>query len=520
MKQIILNKLTALFVVLSFFACTDLEIESTDSIIDNSGSSGSVFSGVEDVDASVTNVYNGFNRLGDQANYHALQEVASDELLVPTRGTDWGDNGIWRTLHNHTWSPSHQYVLNVWNNWNQSIFQAGEVLDSRSNANSENFAHASFLRAFSMWIVLDMFGQVPFREPDEGPEVNPKVLSRIEALDLVLSDLDTAIADLPTVSAGDVENQKRASKASARFLKARVLLNAHIYRGDAQAASADMQEVISLVDAIAADGYALQEGFFDIFKESADTETIWWLPTGVGNRIWNGLHYHQQSEDNTGGGWNGFSTLAEFYEAFEGPADNNALNAGQEERRGWVPDANTTNATNGGIGYGFLVGQQYDASGSPLKDRAGNPLVFSKELPGLVGNDEKTGIRTIKYHPVDGSGSFRSHEIIFRYADAHLMKAEAMMRSGGDATVLVNELRTLRNATSLSNVSESDLLAERGRELYKEQIRRTDMIRFGEFTRNWEFKNPASVDDTTKNLFPIPSSALLSNPNLTQNAGY
>ena len=95
-----------------------------------------------------------------------------------------------------------------------------------------------------------------------------------------------------------------------------------------------------------------------------------------------------------------------------------------------------------------------------------------------------------------------------------------MMRSGGDATALVNELRTVRNASSLSSVSEADLLAERGRELYKEQIRRTDLIRFGEFTRNWEFKNPNSVNDANRNLFPIPSSALLSNPNLTQNAGY
>jgi len=510
------------FALASIVACTDLEIEATDSIIDRSTATGGSFSGVADVDGAITNIYNGLNRLGDQANYHALQEVSTDELLVPTRGTDWGDNGIWRTLHNHTWSPAHAFVLNTWNNWNSTIFLTNEVLDSRSNASTEQTAHASFVRAFATWIILDLYGQVPNREPDEGPDVNPVVLSRSDALTRVLADLDVAIAGLPTVASGNISQQNRGSKAAARFLKARVLLNAHVYRGDAQAASSDMDEVISLVDAIAADGYTPQQGFFDIFKESADSETIWWIPTGVGNRIWNGLHYNQVSPDNGGGGWNGFTTLAEFYDSFEGPAGSNAQGAGQEERRGWVPDASTSNATNGGIGYGFLVGQQYNASGDQINDRSGNPLVFTKALAGLYGNGEAEGIRTIKYHPVDGSGSFRAHEILFRYADAHLMKAEAHMRKGesAGALTLVNQLRSLRGATPLSSLSEASMLAERGRELYKEQIRRTDLIRFGQFTRNWDYKDAGSVDDGNRNLYPIPSNAILSNPNLTQNEGY
>ncbi|RLD30603.1 MAG: RagB/SusD family nutrient uptake outer membrane protein, partial [Bacteroidetes bacterium] len=145
----------------------------------------------------------------------------------------------------------------------------------------------------------------------------------------------------------------------------------------------------------------------------------------------------------------------------------------------------------------------------------------TKEMPGLSGNNERGGIRIIKYHPSDSDGgSFRSHEIVFRYADAHLMKAEAMMRSGGNATALVNELRTLRGATPLGNVGETEMLAERGRELYVEFWRRNDLLRFGKFTMDWEFKDPASVGDETKNLYPIPINALLSNPNLVQNEGY
>ncbi len=512
-KAYLLLALTAVFAI----SCTDLEIEETDSAFTNLTGE---FEGVGDVPLALDNVFNGVNRLGDQANYYALQEVASDEQLVPTRGTDWGDNGIWRTLHNHTWDPAHAFVLNVWNNWNQTIFQTTEIIDARSNPSIEQEAQARFIRAYATWIILDNFGQVPFRTPDEGPEINPTVLTSTEALAAIIADLDVAIAGLPTIAGGDGDNLNRGTKASARFLKAKVLLNAQVYNGTGSDDSSDMAEVISLVDAIAADGFALQAGYFDIFEQSSDSETIWWVPTGVGNRIWNGMHYNINSPDNGGGGWNGFTTLAEFYDLFEGDANSNALAGGQEERRGWVPDAATADATNLGIGYGFLVGQQYDEDGSKLLTRPGQDLIFTRELPGLVGNGEATGIRIIKYHPAGDGGSFRNHEIIFRYADAHLMKAEAMMRSGGDATAMVNELRVLRGATPLGSVGEAEMLAERGRELYVEAVRRNDLVRFGQFTKDWQFKDPAAVGDANRNLYPIPSNAILSNPNLVQNPGY
>lgn len=499
-------------------SCTDLEIDPTDSAIENLTGE---FTGVEDPTNQIDGLYGDFNRIGDQANNYALQEVAGDYELVPTRGTDWGDNGIWRTLHAHTWDAGHQYILNVWNNWNNSIFKASEVLDSRTTTTAEQFADASFLRAYATWIIMDAFGQVPFREVDSAPQDLPTVRTSTEALADVLADLDVAIAGLPDVSAGEIDAQQRASKQAAQFLKARVLLNAHIYDKSGTPNSANMQEVIDLVDAIAAEGYALEDDYFDIFEQTADTETIWWLPSGIGNRIWNGMHYNIVSPDNGGGGWNGFAVLSDFYDSFEGSADTNRAGNGQEERRGYVPhpDDGNIDAT-GGIGFGFLVGQQYGPDGTALKTRPGGPLSFTKELPGLVGNGEETGIRTIKYHPLGEGGSFRAHNIIFRYADAHLMKAEAMLRNGEDASSIVNELRAIRGATPFGTVSLDDILAERGRELYKEFIRRTDLVRFDTFTSDWQFKDAASVGDANKNVFPIPTFALLSNPNLVQNPGY
>ena len=56
------------------------------------------------------------------------------------------------------------------------------------------------------------------------------------------------------------------------------------------------------------------------------------------------------------------------------------------------------------MGYGFLIGQQYSASGQPLNDRAGNPLNFTRDF-SLTNSNETQAIRVIKYHPFDGTGS-------------------------------------------------------------------------------------------------------------------
>ena len=503
-------------------SCTDLEIEETDSIITEG------FQGLADPSSTVDQLYNRLNgQYGDQGNRFALNEVTTDAAIVPTRGTDWGDNGQWSSLHQHLWSPEHPFVINTWNDWNGNQLFASQIMDSRSNPSATNIGEASFVRALSMWVILDMYGQVPFRDVTLPSSAVPEVLTGSAAVDFILSDIDTALANLPSVAAASGDANGRASKASANYLKAKVLLNKHIYLGTS-VESSDMASVISLVDAIAAEGYALQAGYFDLFRESADTETVWSLRSETGNRIFNGLHYNSLSQG--GGGWNGFATLSEYFDLFEGDANSNRMAVdftpldGQEERRGGVPPSGDGALEDSQVGNGFLVGQQYAADGTALTDRAGAPLTFKRDFldgtgsPSIINNDETTGIRVMKYNP--RYGAFTQHEIFFRYADAHLMKAEAMMRSGGDPTSMVNELRTIRNATPLGTVSEQDLLDERGRELYAETWRRNDLIRFGQFTRDWLFKAPGSVNNDQYKLFPIPSPQLLANPSLVQNPGY
>ncbi|MBW8242199.1 RagB/SusD family nutrient uptake outer membrane protein [Muricauda oceani] len=513
------------------FSCTDLEIEGTDSLITEG------FAGVANVQGEVANIRNivAGGQLGNQEGLFALNEVSTDEYIVPTRGTDWGDNGRWLSIHRQTWNAELSDIVVPWQQLNSVTINATRVISPKSvNTASgditEQKAAARFYRAWAMHWILDMWRQVPYRDVDLPNSAIPEVLTGQVAIDSIVADLNIAIQDLPDVTAGDAIGLKsNPTKASALHLLAKVHLNKHVYL-ETTPQAADMQVVIDAVDEIAASGYTLAgEGeFFDIFKPGNDTETIWWSPADAGSRIWHTLHYNQNFPGfNDGGGWNGFTTLAEFYDLFEGPSDTNYPNDGQEERRGVVHDPSTANAENLGIGLGFLINQQYEQDGTPLNARdnvGGVPLVFTREAekaeytsPGDDAVLETAGIRMLKYHPNEEGGDRRQHVVKYRFADAYLMKAEAMLRMGNNPLAMINALRETRGATPLASVTEADLLAERGRELYQESVRRQDLIRFGQYLRAWNLKE---AGDETKLIFPIPRADVLANPNLVQNPGY
>lgn len=535
-EKIIMMKKITKFISLTLlisvvFSCTDLEIEGTDSLIFADG-----FAGVEDIQGEIANISNiiASGDLQGTGGLFGLNEVSTDEYIVATRGTDWGDNGRWLSMHKHTWNAELSDIVNTWQQLNSVTLNTTLVINDKSVNTSggdvtQLKAEARFYRAWSMHWILNMWRQVPYRDPDLPNSSIPEVFTGQAAIDFIVSDLNAAIADLPDVSASDDISLKNApTKAAARHLLATLYLNKHVYLGTT-AEAGDMQAVIDAVDAITASNYALAGSgdFFDIFRPSNDVETIWWSPSDAGERMWPTLHYNLNSPGNTGGGWNGFATLSEFYQLFEGDPDTNYVGDGQEERRGWVPDASTANTDNLGIGYGFLIGQQYNEDGTPLNARdnvGGVPLVFTKEVtkaeyvsPADNAILETDGTRMLKYHPNEEGGDRRTHVIRYRYADAYLMKAEAMFRMGGDPLTMINDLRSIRGAEDLTTVGEAELLAERGREMYAEGLRRQDMIRFGQFTRAWNLKDAGNEN---LEIFPVPIADVLANPNLVQNPGY
>lgn len=481
-------------VAASLTACTDLEVVEVDSILVES-TDGFVAGNPGEL---LNSAYTDLGALTDQANIYSLYAHTSDEMIPPTRGVDWGDNGVWRTLHAHTWDPTHAFVLNSWNQLHSRAFKCNQIL--ASNPSAQQAAEAKFLRAFYMYHAMDLFGQVPFREVTEGVGVDPRVLTRSEAYDRIVADLKEALPQLP--STGPASTNPRATQAAANALLARVVLNKAVYKAANPAGpytfdNGDMAEVIQYCDAVTAAGYALEDNYFKNFSASAASEIIFTSAEGSPqNRYYMSLHYNQNPS-----GWNGFTTLADFYAKFEA----------NDVRRGIT---NTRDGSNfSGLDRGFLVGQQFGDDGTALKNRSGAPLNFTPNVR-LAGATEEQGIRVVKYHPSD-----QGQYILLRYADVYLMKAEAMLRSGNAAGALdmVNQLRAKHGASALGTLTEAALLDERGRELYWEGVRRIDQVRFGTFTSTWAEKTNTEAHRV---LFPIPQQALDSNPNLKQNDGY
>jgi hypothetical protein len=480
-----------------FTACTDLATNEVDSKVEAELSQGA---GTIDPTEGLIAAYKDLSAYTDQANVYSLFEHTTDELIPPTRGVDWSDNGVWRSLYTHTWDPTHSYVLGAWNQIHERAFKATQILGSSPSATQA--AEAKFLRAFHMWLAMDLFGQVPFREITEGVDVNPRVFTRSEAFDFIVKDLTEA---LPVLDAtGPKATNSKATQAAANALLARLYLNKAVYKsataeGPYTFDAADMNKVIEYCDAVTAAGYKLEGEYFKNFSKFAATEVIFTTAEGTPqNRWFMTLHYNQNPS-----GWNGFTTLADFYDKFE-----------DGDMRKGVPPTGDGSAFSG-IGRGFLIGNQIHDDGKPLIDtRTQRQLSFTRDVT-LSGAATDKGIRVIKYHPSD-NGQY----IFLRYADVYLMKAEAIMRGGtGDMTALemVNTLRAARGASALGSITPEVMLDERGRELYWEGIRRVDQIRFGTFNLTWSEKDNV---ETFRVLYPIPQQALDSNPNLVPNPGY
>lgn len=445
----------------------------------------------------------------DQSRFWAAQEHTTDECIGPTRGGDWDDNGVWRILHVHKWDGDHLFLRQTFEDLGGVIYAATDML--RFSPTAQQAAEARFLRAFAMFSMLDGWDQVPYREPGSDILEAPKVRKGTEALNYIIAEINAIMNDLPATPVN------RANKDAARVLLMKCYINKGVIANRATPTfdAADMNQVITLADQlINSNKYKLADNYFDNFApNNADisteniftAENIGGSSSGpVRSRWFCTLHYN-----NNPGGWNGFTTLSDFYNKFD------AVDVRRSQSYAGVTEVS-------GIKPGFLVGQQFDQNGVALKDRGGRPLAFTPEVKAIeIGqNLEVTGIRVIKY-PIDyKSGDNANNDYVYyRYADVVLMKAEALLRTGKapEALPLVNQVRTKRGIASLGAVTLDQLLDERGREFYWEGLRRNDLIRFGKYLQPWQEK---PTDDPRNLLFPIPNQQIASNPNLSQNPGY
>jgi hypothetical protein len=487
-------------------SCTDL----TENIFDGVVPSQDAVS----IPLLLNDTYNRLQTFQTQDQVWALQAHPSDETLGPTRGTDWDDNGNWRALHEHTWTSEHSIIRNSFNALGRGLYQANNIL--AYNPTPAQAAEARFLRALFVFYINDMWGSVPMRQPGEDiASSDPTVMSPEEAINFVISELEAVIPDLP-----DGVPAYQASKNAARAYLAKAYINKGVQskldRTTPSFDAGDMNMVIKYCDDIMNSGqYSIETDFYDNFRPDNDmvsSENIFTSkddPNGNCHSRWfMTLHYNQNPS-----GWNGFCTIADFYDKFTDPNDVR-----------WSAEPSDLTPVSG-LKAGFLVGQQVDENGASLMDRKGNPLAFTKEVKTFEteNNLEITGVRVIKYLPDWSNLNTAANDyVLIRYSDVVLMKAEAIAR-GGTATMghsaasLVNDIRSARNTTTNSDGSLTSIYNERGFELYWEGWRRNDQIRFSTFLDAWTGK---AVSESYRMLFPYPDIELAASPNLQQNPGY
>lgn len=501
----IIKGLLYLGIVSFSIGCTNLDEEILDGVSNETSGGGTV-----NATATLQSAYEGLRDFNGQGGVYAMDEMSTDAMVGPTRGGDWDDNGAWRQIHTHTWAPDHVEVRGAWNSLLSNAYKCNLVIENGGTASQ--VAEARFLRAWYYYNVVDLFGQAPYRPAGSNLLDDPKVWSRAEATDFIISELEAIVNALPARTAGDASI---ANKDAAHFLLAKVYLNKGVFKASSPAGpytfdAADMTKVVQHVDALTT---SLSNSYWDNFAPANNTsgeiifssKNVRGGPGGNMQSKWRmGTHYNQ-----TPSGWNGFATVADYYSTF---------NSADARAKYSTPAIITAF----GNPVGFQVGQMYAPGGTtPLKDRNGAPLVFTSALTLITSGAtlETAGIRGLKYIPDSQNLDAPDNDLILmRHSDALLMKAEAITRggSGSGAAAIMSSLAARAGVTAAATTLD-DIYAERGRELWWEGWRRNDAIRFGKFLAQRNLKPYTS--DAKYLLYPIPADALF-NANLSQNPGY
>lgn len=563
MKKIIISSLLLIAGIVSFNACTKLEEE----ILDESSVTG--LTDKQIAEGIIAPVYARLPDIFLHTNYFALQEISTDEAILPYRGgTDWGDNGIYISLHRHETTSTDPNVRNTWNFITQAMSRAItaiNTLPSNTDPNAKVFlAEARGMRAYYSLLTLDLFGLVFVKE---DPGTVSTILKGEQAVEYIKSELLAVEPALETTT-----GPGRLTKAAVWGLLARLHLNGAVYR-DRYATTfnfrkEDMDKVVEYCDRIiGSNEYSLSPEYFAIFDDNNHTnkELIFAVDQRANLNGHNRMAYFSLSGDQfplpqyTGAnGTDGPGITPDFYRTWANayaPTDPAAADPRFFKQNLGIytnPADSCVDAAAFHINRGILRGQQYGlirrsgvflrcANGKmkvdklfhDTRNRPTLPVDFTEQIDFTVaGSNYNTGYRVEKYEFSRGSVSgrnFGEHDIvILRLADVYLMRAEAKLRRGDAASTAlsdVNFVRASRTARQtpppLGNLTLDLLYRERGFEFYWEMLRRTDMIRFGKYEDVWTEKTNT---DRQKRVFPIPLTAIDAASNLpgylTQNPGY
>jgi len=562
MKNKILIALLLITILSTNQSCTKLN----EKILDESSVTG--LTDKQIADGIIAPVYAWLPTIYTHTVLFTLSEISTDEAILPYRGgTDWGDNGIFISMHRHETLSTDPNVTNMWLLTVQGISRsitAMNALPTNKDPNAKTYlAEARGMRAYYNMLALDNFGVVFVKENIGDIST---ILRGEEAYEYVRKELVAVEPLLDNTTAPG-----RLTKAAVWGLLSKLHLNAAVYR-DRYASNfvfkpEDMDKVIEYSDKIInSTQFALSPDYFAIFgnDNNSNKELIFAVDQRADLNGHNRLAYFSLSGDMfplpafpAANGTDGPGITPDYYRTWVNayaPVDPAAadprfykqnIKANSNPADSCVADADFN------IDRGILRGQQYGlqrVNGVFLRCPDGKLKVkklfnASRSNPNLpvdyteqidyttAGSNYSTGYRVEKYEFSKKSSSGRNFGeadiSIVRLADVYLMRAEAKMRKGDASGALadVNKIRAARTVTkpapALSTMTLDLLLRERGFELYWEMHRRTDLIRFGKYENAWTEK---SNTDKNKRVFPIPQTAIDGASNLPgylkQNPGY
>ncbi len=535
----IFYKLPIYIAALAMFSCTDLDVDIE-----------SQYTEIPDTDraqeAATAEVFFAMrDMIGDE--YHTLQTLSGDEAIAVSMGTDYYDNAVYMNATLHQVNPD-TWLLGTWTNAMSGVTLSNTALASLDE-DGEVYAQVRAVRAYYYWLLMDGFGDVPIIEGLVDGDVAIDRAPRAEVAEFIESELLAVKDALPTEVSSSTYGLP--TKYMAEALLAKLYLNWAVYTAssvdayETSATNIKLNDVVAMCDNIINAGiFNLNDGYREKFlpdNGSHITDFIYAMPfdhtTQQGlniARMWS----HRSMRDEFYGFYVASSVAGVFRMT---PSFSNKFSLEGDERNSvvlkdalYIRDEATRLATDTPwmLDYGDGLGERQVVLPNRIEWDDISTLDAGNDVEG-----RSWGHRSIKIYidsqTTSSEGRSQSNDIpILRYADVLMMKAEAILRgattTNGDTPMsLMNQIRSYVSAPLISAEPTLDeLLDERAREFLDEAWRRNDLIRFG------KYEDPIGYDgddasltlarstDKRMRIFPVPTSAMETNTNWTQNAGY
>ena len=427
-------------------------------------------------------------------------ELTTDEAVC-----GWNDQTI-KNFHWMNWTTDDTFIYAFYSRIFMQVSAANEFIreamasDVTFSQKEEFIAEARVLRALAYFHAIDNFGNVPFADETSVVGAFPSQISRVELFNWLERELTDLIND-SALAGARANGFARADKGVAKFLLAKLYLNAKVYTGTDR-----YNDCATVLGSLMNDGYSLHttpngdifNAYQDLFladNNKCTDEIIFAIEQdGINTTSYGATNYLIFAS--TGGemdpaamgissGWGGLRTTPEFYDKFTGTDARNLFYTATQQKS--IDDLGEFSH-----GYAFMKFRNIKSDGNP-----------GQEL-GFVDTDFP----------------------MMRYADVLLMAAECALNGASiDGLGAFNQVRARAGLPAVTALTAQLILDERGRELYQECWRRSDLIRFGQFTSgyNWQWKGNVKEGkdvESYRTLFPIPDSDRLANTGLQQNQGY